>query len=451
MNVEQTDLTQGSVRGQLIRYAVPMITTSLLQALYSIADIMIAGHFVGSRAISAINNASQIMNMMTQIAIGLTLGGNILIGQYFGSKDHESRKKTGGTLFSLAGIFGILAGVLLFFGARNLLTLLGAPSLNDAVDYLHICAIGCIFILGYNALSAIMRGVGNSKTPLFCILIATTTNVILDLVFIGILRMGTKGAAYATLISQAISFSIAFVYIFKNKEYYGFYLGNFKIQKDKLIKILRLGIPCVLQNTIASISWLVVTYFINQYGINVSAGNGVSIKIKEFCQLFIAAMANGAATMIAQTLGAKKFDRAKAVMYEAMKISLCMAVFIIVIVQLFAPYLVTLFTSDQEVAAAAVLNLRIEIFGQLFYAMFLTYHALMIGAGHTLYVMGSSFVNCILVRVVLVVILSQTLKLPGIYLACMIAPISSVPLGYIYTKSNIWRRNIIKLENTAKE
>ena len=153
--------------------------------------------------------------------------------------------------------------------------------------------------------------------------------------------------------------------------------------------------------TIAGVSWLVVTFLINQYGVDVSAGNGVSIKIKDFCQLFTSAMATSASAMIAQTLGAGLYDRAKNVTDTAMKITVAMSLTIIVLVELLAPQLAGLFTSDENVRLAAVQNLRIEIVGQVFYAVFMVYHALAIGAGHTAFAMASSFVNCIVFRVVL--------------------------------------------------
>lgn len=181
---------------------------------------------------------------------------------------------------------------------------------------------------------------------------------------------------------------------------------------------------------------------INSYGVSVSAGNGVSIKIKDFCQLFVVAMANSSATMIAQTLGAKKYDRAKEVMYTTMKITVGMSIIIILLVELFTPQLAAIFTSDPAVSSAAVMNLKIEIIGQLFYAIFFVYHSLAIGAGHTIFAMASSFVNCIIFRVVLAIIFNHFWGLTGVYLACMIAPFSSVPLGYIYTRSNVWRRSL---------
>lgn len=439
MKEKQMNLTTGNVMGQLVRYAIPLVLTSLLQALYNIVDMMVAGHYVGSSGISAINNAGQVMQLMTQIAIGITVGGNILIGRYYGSGEEEERKSASGTLFSVSMVAGILIAAVIYALARQILTALGAPALEEAVIYLRISAIGMIVIFGYNGLSAILRAVGNSKQPLLCIIIATLLNVVLDILFVAEFKMGVAGAAWATVISQTVAFLAALIFSISQKDFLGLTVKYLKVKKDKFIRIFQLGIPITLQHTIAAISWLVVTFLINQYGVDVSAGNGVSARIKDFCQLFIVSMSTAAATMIAQTIGAKMYDRAKAVMYSAMKITVAMATVMIILVELFAPYLIAIFTSDPAVIQAGVANLRIEIMGQWFYAIFLVYHSLAIGAGHTSFAMSSSFVNCIIVRLVLALVFNQFFGITGVYWALMIATSSSVPLGFWYTKSNVWR------------
>lgn len=446
MSAGHRDLTKGAVWKQLVRYSAPLVLSNILQAMYGMVDTIVAGQFVGATGISAINNASQIMLMITQIIIGLTTGGNILIGQYFGSKDGENLKETVATLFCSSMILGVVLSVVFFFAARPILVFLKAPALEEAMAYLKVCSVGILFIMGYNALRAMLMAVGNSKNPLYCIAITTAVNLVLDLIFVAGLKMGTFGAALATAISQALSFALMLVYVLRQRELFGLSLKKLYIRGQKVLRMLKLGVPCAVQMSVAGISWLSVTYIINDYGVFISAGNGVSIKIKDFCQLFIIAMSNAASAMIAQNIGAGKFDRAKEVMYTAMKITVAMSIVLIAAVQALAPALTSIFTADGPTIDAAVRNLRIEIFGQLFYAVFTIYHSLALGAGHTLFVFGSSFVNCILVRMVLAFTLNHYFGLTGLYLACAIAPASSIPLGIIYTRSNIWRRSLV--ENT---
>ena len=451
--VEQ-DLTQGSVTRKLVRYALPLVASSLLQAIYSITDIIIAGHYIGDVGISAINNASIIMNMLTQLAIGLTVGGNVLVGQYFGSGDHENRRKAAGNMLTVGLIAGLLFAVGILLLGRPLLILLQSPTLEEATAYLSICGVGLLFIFVYNSLSAILRGVGNSRIPLYCIIASVSLNVVLDILFVAGVPMGgaggaetamragfhrgLAGAALATVIGQAISCLTALVFSLRHRADLGLLPRYLRPEAEMVKRTLKLGFPVALQWTIASISWLVVLTLINKYGVTVSAGNGVSNKIRDFCQLFLSALTTGAGTMCAQCLGAGLYDRAEQVMKTCMKLALAMAAVIIVVAEVFAPQFAMIFTPDPEVQHWAVVNLRIEIVCQLFYAGMFTYNTLATGSGHTVFIMWNSFLNCIVVRLILAVVLEHFLGIYGVYIACGVAVASSVPVGWWFYRSKRW-------------
>ena len=192
--VEQ-DLTQGSVTRKLVRYALPLVASSLLQAIYSITDIIIAGHYIGDVGISAINNASIIMICSPNWPLADS-GGNVLVGQYFGSGDHENRRKAAGNMLTVGLIAGLLFAVGILLLGRPLLILLQSPTLEEATAYLSICGVGLLFIFVYNSLSAILRGVGNSRIPLYCIIASVSLNVVLDILFVAGFHMGVAGAAW---------------------------------------------------------------------------------------------------------------------------------------------------------------------------------------------------------------------------------------------------------------
>ena len=440
MSALQTDLTQGSVSGKLLRYAAPLVASSLLQAVYSITDIIIAGHFIGDTGISAINTASVIMNMLTQLAIGLTVGGNILVGRYFGSGEEEKRKQAAGNTLTVGLAAGVLLTVLLLLLGRPFLVLLRSPALEESAAYLGICGGGLLFIFGYNALSAVLRGVGNSRVPLYCIILSVSLNVVLDILLVAVCRMGVAGAALATVTGQGVSFLMALCFSLRHREMLGLTLRHLRPRRQVVSLTLKLGLPVALQWTIASVSWLVVLTLINKYGVAVSAGNGASNKIRDFCQLFLSALTTGAGTMCAQCLGAGLYDRAEQVMKTCLKLSLAMAAVIILLAELLAPWLVTLFTPDPEVQRWAVINLRIEIICQLFYAGMFSYNTLATGSGHTVFIMWNSFLNCIVVRLVLAVVLERLMGVYGVYLACGIAVSSSVPVGRWFYRSGRWKR-----------
>lgn len=216
-----TNLTEGSVTKKLLLYALPLVGTSMLQAIYSITDIIVVGHFVGGSGISAVNNASLITHLLTQIIIGFTVGGNVLIGQFFGAGDEDNRKKASGTLFTICLAAGLLVSAVFFFLARPFLAALGAPALEEAASYLRICALGLFSVFGYNALSSILRAMGNSRMPLYFIIASTAINVGLDLLFVAGLGMGVAGAAIATVTAQCVAFLAALFYVLKNRRHYG--------------------------------------------------------------------------------------------------------------------------------------------------------------------------------------------------------------------------------------
>ena len=201
--------------------------------------------------------------------------------------------------------------------------------------------------------------------------------------------------------------------------------------------------------TVASISWLTVTFLVNGYGVDCSAASAYAAKVKDLSMMFITSLINAASVMIAQTLGAGKFDRAREVLGEAMKLSILISVVLIALVELCAPLFARLFTGDAEVIRIAALNMRIEILGQIFYSIFLIYHAMMIGAGDTYMVLVSSFMNCILFRIILCAIFNSIWGLTGIFVACAIAPASSIPVGWLYMRSNHWRRSIAQRQEES--
>ena len=215
-----------------------------------------------------------------------------------------------------------------------------------------------------------------------------------------------------------------------------------------MVQVLKLGIPCAVQMTVVGLSWLAMTFLINAYGVEASAASGICAKVKDVALLVTIALYTAATTMVAQCLGAKKFDRASRVVHVAMRLSLAVTAVLILGIELLAPQILSVFHPDQGTMEIAVRNLRIEILGQIFYASFMVYNALPMGAGHTMFALGSSLLNCIVVRVILALILNHFYGLVGIFWACASAPASSVPLGYLYERTGVWRRALVQGEES---
>lgn len=429
------DLTQGSIWRKLIIYSMPLICTSVMQSLYSLFDILIAGRFLGNDGISGINNAAQVMGILNTIIIGLSMGGTILIGQLFGRGETQKWKQSSNTFISSFMVAGVVVSVAVYLASDTIITLMKTPAYEEAVSYLKLCAIGVFFTFCYNALGGALRALGNSKVPMYCIFVSTVVNIVLDIVFMGVYDFGTKGAAAATVIAQGISCVMMMVYVLRQGEIW----TGFSIKQKVLWRIVKLGFPCAVQMTVAGISFLVVTYTINGYGVAASAGSAISMKLRDIPFLFVSTMSNAASAMIAQNLGAGLYERSKKIMYIAMAMTIGITTVLIIVMEIFAPLFASAFTSDSEAIHYAVLNVRIEIIGQLFYSVFMIQHSLATGAGHTLFVLCNSFVNCIIFRLVLTIVFNKLFGITGVFIACAVAPSVSIPIGHAYVHSNKWR------------
>ena len=352
------DLTSGDVTRKLIRYALPLMASSLLQATYSITDIIVAGHFIGDVGITAINNGSVVMNMLTQLAIGLTVGGNILVGQYFGSGDQENRRKASGNLLTLGVLFGLLFTALVALLGRPLLMLLQSPTLDEATAYLTICGAGLLFIFAYNAMSATLRGVGNSRIPLYCIIVSVSLNVVLDILFVAVFRWGVGSAALATILSQILSASLAFRRLTRTRACYRVNWRRIRFEGPMLRQVVTLGIPSGVQSSVVSLANVIVQANINAFGSAAMAGCGAYSKIEGFAFLPVTCFALALSTFVSQNIGARRFDRVRQGMKFGLICSPVLAELIGVAIFTLAPFLIALFNSDPSVVSFGVDDAR---------------------------------------------------------------------------------------------
>ncbi|NCB05608.1 MAG: MATE family efflux transporter, partial [Clostridia bacterium] len=313
MSQFENDLTEGSVFKRLIVFSVPFLLSNIVQSLYNVADMLIVGNFSGTASMSGVNIGGQITFILTNFVFGLCTGGTVMIAQYLGSGRREEMRKTIATLLtSLMVAALVITGVMLVF-KDAVLTLIATPpeSYQEASSYLQVTLVGIVFIFGYNALSAILRGMGDSKRPFYFVLISCVTNIVLDILFVGPMNMGATGAAIATVISQGLSMILCVVYLRKNDFIFDFHLSSFRVDKSTLGKIFRLGFPAAIQNSVVSISFLFITTLVNVIGgVAASAAVGVVSKFNGFAIMPALAMSAAISTMAAQNIGAGKWDRA---------------------------------------------------------------------------------------------------------------------------------------------
>ncbi len=344
------DFTEGSIAKMVLLFALPFMASNALQVLYSTVDMVVVGHFVGTAGLSAVSQASQIVNFAVMVCLGFSNGGQVLVAQALGARRRKDVNDIIGTLFSLMGIISIIFTLILVLFASPILTLINIPedSRRMAWDYLIISAGGLIFTAGYNMVSAVLRGMGDAKRPFIFILIASLINLVLDLVFIGVFNMGVAGAAWATIIGQAVSFVFSLVYLFRKKEEFGF---DFKLQSfvpstEHCARIIKLGTPMAVQSGFINLSMIFVNSMVNDVGLVASATFGVGVRIDDIANKISQGIMYAAVPIIGQNYGAGKNDRIKKTVCFSLLYSGILTVLFIILYIFLGKELFMLFSDD---------------------------------------------------------------------------------------------------------
>ncbi len=347
----EKNLTTGSVWKTIFYFSLPYFFSYFLQTLYGMADLFIIGQFNGVDSTTAVSIGSQVMHMLTVMIVGLAMGSTVMIGRAVGGNDRKQVNLAVGntvTLFVTVSLV-LMAGLLL--AAGGIVSVMSTPeeALAGTKQYLMICFAGIPFITAYNIISSVFRGMGDSKSPMYFIIVACICNIVLDYVFIGALSMGAAGAALGTTLSQVISVIIALTVILYKKMIPGFRKADLKPQKEMLGKILKVGVPVCLQDGFIQISFLVITIFANLRGINDAAAVGIVEKLIGILFLVPSSMLSTVSALCAQNMGAGKHDRSLKTLQYAVTIAVGFGLVAASLMQFFAGPAVGLFTKDAEV------------------------------------------------------------------------------------------------------
>ena len=344
------DFTQGNIARQLFFFAIPFMASNALQVLYSTIDMIIVGEFVGTPGLSAVSQSSQIVNFATMVCLGFSNAGQVLLAQALGAKKRKEMNDIIGTLFTFITFIALIFTGAMLFAQNWILDTMKIPdeSYEMARDYLVICSAGLIFTAGYNMVSAVLRGIGDAKRPFLFIGIASAVNLVLDIIFTGLLGWGVAGAAWATIIGQAASFVFSLFYLYRKKESFGF---NFKAEsfapKLKYVGMIgALGTPMAIQSGCINLSMLVVNAMINDIGVVASATFGVGVRIDDIINKISQGIQYAAVPMISQNIGATKPDRAKKVVHVAWIYSAALTVFFIILYVTIGKQLFMIFSDD---------------------------------------------------------------------------------------------------------
>lgn len=357
---QQISFTEGSVFKAIVQFALPVLGALILQAAYGAVDLLVVGRFGNAASISAVGTGSAFMQMVTFIITSLAMGATVIIGQHIGEqKPKEAGDTVGTTILLFAGI-GIVLTVLLEVFAGGIAQIMQVPaeSFDLTVTYIRICSGGILIIIAYNVISSILRGIGNANLPFLFVGVACVVNIIGDLVLVGIFKMDVAGAAIATISAQAVSVVISIVVLARGKLPISFSKEQIRITKSELKKVLHVGVPIAVQETMVQISFLVINSIINDMGLNQSAGYGVAQKIVSFIMLVPSSVMQSVSAFVSQNVGAGKPERAKSGFYTAMVTGCAIGCVIFCAGFFGGAGLSSIFSSDAEVIAQSASYLK---------------------------------------------------------------------------------------------
>ena len=442
------DLTEGNVTKQLISFAFPFFVSQILQATYSMADMFLAGIFMGDHGIAAINNSSVVIMLITMLVNGFSLSGTVLVAQYVGAKKPEDASKTIGTIFKVfiyAGIVMTIVGQLI---TGKILVLLNTPpeSIVEAERYLRICFTGTLFICGYNAVSAVLRGLGDSKKPLYYVAIAAVINIVLDILFMGAFKWGAAGAAIATIMAQGIAFSLAVYNLYRNNFIFDFKPKSFVIHKEKLGAILKIGLPAAIQSTIVNFSMLFVITTINGYGLSASTTAGIGGKIDSYAILPVIAISHSVASMVGQNLGAGRIDRAKQTVFAGMRISIVFGVLMYGFVSMFGMQIGEMFKCSEETLEVVVMYTKYVSIGYMANAVVFVMNGLATGSGNAWFSLLNAFTNVVVSRLFFIWLFESVFEMGlfGVFLGMGVGQYAGILTSCLFYFSKRWQRSIVR-------
>ena len=444
----QNDLSQGNVLSKLILFALPFLASNIIQSFYNVADMLIVGNFSGTESMSGVNIGGQVTFILTNIVIGLCMGATVLIGQYVGAGNHAALKRVTATIITLLFFCSALITALMLVFKMPVLQLIRTPpeSLVESDRYLTVTLIGVVFIFGYNALSAILRGMGNSKQPFYFVLVACITNIILDLIFVVFFHWAAFGAALATVISQALSMILCIIYMVKNSFQFDFKISSFKIYGDQLRLIFKIGLPTCIQNGVTSISFLFLTAIVNIVGgVSASAAVGAVGKFNSFVFMPTVAMSASISAMSAQNIGAGKLDRAVKACRIGTIFSACVSYLFFALVQTFPTTILELFGNDPQMIADGVTYLRSFSFDFLLIPFIFCINGFLMGGGHTMFTLISGILSAVLLRVPVCYIFGVVLdwKLLGVGMGAPVASAGVLLITIVYLLIGTWKHNAV--------
>ena len=441
------DLTTGKEGKLILLFTVPMLIGNVFQQLYNIIDSIIIGRYLGNEALAAVGASFPLIFTLISLIIGIATGTTIIIAQYYGARNITKVQQAIETMYLF--IFGasILLSIAGNLGSTYIFRLIDLPEsvIPQAVEYFNVYAYGFIFFFGFQGTSAILRGLGDSKTPLYFLVIATVMNILLDLLFVVIFKWGISGVAYATIISQAGAFFSIIIYLNKFHKTIQFNLLRLRFNRDIFSKSLKIGLPTGFQQTFVAVGMLALYKVVNMFGTTVIAAYAVAMRIDSFAALPAMNFSAALSSFVGQNIGANKLERVRSGMLATLRMTSLISLGVTIIAWIFAEQIMQVFTTDQAVVEAGKDYLYIvSAFYILFSAMFVM-NGVLRGAGDTLIPMFITIFALWVIRIPASWFLVQHFGPKGIWWGIPVAWGIGAVFSYIYYRTGRWRsKSVVK-------
>lgn len=419
-------MTEGKIWKKLLLFSIPLMMGSFFQQLYNTADSIIVGNYVGKEALAAIGATDNLINTFIGFFMGLSTGAGIIISQYFGAKDEKNVQIAVNTTIGLTFVMSVICTVCALGFRTQMLKLMNTPAevFVQADAYLRIYFLGVTGLLFYNMGAGILRAVGDSRRPLYFLIFSAVLNIVLDLIFVAGFSLGVEGAAYATVISQGASAVLVMIVLSRERASYRVVWNRIRLNPEMIGKIVRVGLPMALQSAVVSFSNVFVQSYINHFGVAAMAGWSAYGKVDKFCLLPIQSLSLGLMTFVGQNYGAKRYDRIRKGIRTGLTMCFGIAICMIILINLFAESLVSMFIQSPDVVKFGTLFIHIEMPFYLALCVNSVYDSTLRGIGMTKGPMLIMMINSILFRQIYLFVVSRVSE-------SMIPIVLGYPLGWI--------------------
>lgn len=439
-------MTVGKESKLILKFALPMLAGSIFQQLYNVVDSIIVGNFIGKEALAAVGASFPVIFVLISMIIGFAMGVTIIISQYFGAKSFDKVRRAIDTMFItlfFASIITTIAGILL---SEEIFRLLNLPEdiMPQALSYLNIYLLGMVGFFGFNGVSAILRGLGDSMTPLVFLIISTVTNIILDILFIVVFKMGIEGVAIATVISQGGAFITAIIYLNKNHKLIRFSFRNLVFDREIFKMGNKIGLPSGFQHTFVAIGMMAIMGIVNSFGTDVIAAYSVASRIDAIAVIPAMILSQALATFVGQNLGAQKPERVRTGLIATIRITIIVTVITTTFVILFGSFFMRAFTNDSEVIRIGNEYLTTVSLFYIIFAMMFMFSGVMRGAGETIVPMIITLLSLWIVRIPVAWFMSNRMgSEQGIWWSFPIGWAVGLLLSWAYYSTGRWKKKVI--------